>query len=197
MALTGCWSKNFTNSHLIPGPFTSRVMHSCLGLQCLHSPNWSRHERRIANCDGFLRSTQGTAIRAIYPNETFESNFLHKCFNLFQHVSTPQMFQFGKQQSRHKNISSSIVLYTSGQPSYSRRHSSCWVSPHGNTLSLRAVTWTQGICSTQPSPVHLLGMHSTSNRETRLCPLHNSYSSTDNNRAVWRSGMITDGMRGC
>jgi len=80
--------------------------------------------------------------------------------------------QFGKQQSCHKNISSSIVLYTSGQPSYSRRHSSCWVSPHGNTLSQHAVSWTQDICSTQPSPVHLLGMHSTSNPETRLYPLH-------------------------
>ena len=96
--------------------------------------------------------------------------------------------QFGKQQSCHKNISSSIVLYTSGQTSDSRRHSTCWVSPHGSTLYQHAVPWTQVICSTQPSPVHLLGMHSTSNRDTHLYPLHNSYSSTDNNTAVGRSG---------
>jgi len=104
-------------------------------------------------------------------------------------------FQFGKQQSRHKNISSSIVLYTSGQTSDSRRHSTCWVSPHGSTLYQHAVPWTQVICSTQPSPVHLLGMHSTSNRDTHLYPLHNSYSSTDNNTAVGRSGGFTDGVR--
>ena len=49
-------------------------------------------------------------------------------------------FSIRKQQSRHKNILSSIVLDTSRQPSYSRRHSTCWASPQWSTLSQHAVS---------------------------------------------------------
>jgi len=46
----GCWSNNVGNSHLSPGVLNSRVLRSCLVLQC-YMPHSPCHQRRLANCD--------------------------------------------------------------------------------------------------------------------------------------------------
>jgi len=57
--------------------------------------------------------------------------------------------------------------YTSGQSSYPRRHPTCWASSQkSHTVSKHAVPWRLDICSTQRSPVHRVGMHGISNRDT-------------------------------
>jgi len=47
----GCWSNNIANSHLSPGSFNSRVLHSCQVPQCSHLPHWLCHQRRFVTCD--------------------------------------------------------------------------------------------------------------------------------------------------
>ena len=39
-----------------PGPLNNRVLRSCLVAQCSYSPQWPRHQRRLANCDWMLAS---------------------------------------------------------------------------------------------------------------------------------------------
>ena len=47
-----CWANNAANSHLGPGSFGSRVLRSCLLLQCSYLPHCPcQHQRRLANCD--------------------------------------------------------------------------------------------------------------------------------------------------
>jgi len=41
----GCWSNNIVNSHLSPGPLNSRVLRSCLVLQCSHPRHWTCHQQ--------------------------------------------------------------------------------------------------------------------------------------------------------
>ena len=45
------WGNSVANSHLSPGPFNSSVLRSCLVPQYSHSPHWSCHQPRLANCD--------------------------------------------------------------------------------------------------------------------------------------------------
>ena len=60
------------------------------------------------------------------------------------------------------------VSYTSGQPSYPRRHPTCW----SLSLARRAVPWSKA----QHSPVYRVGMHSAWNRDTHLYPPRNNLS---------------------
>ena len=46
-----CWSSKVANNHLSPGPFSSRVLRSCLVQQCSRPPHWPCHQRRLTNCD--------------------------------------------------------------------------------------------------------------------------------------------------
>ena len=60
------------------------------------------------------------------------------------------------------------------------------------------VLWSLDICFTQRSPVHEVGMHIISNRDTHLYPPHNNSSiHLTTKTEFWHSGQITDGMRSC
>jgi len=48
--------KHAANRHFSPGQFNSRLLRSCLVLQCSHMPRWPCHKRLLANCDWMLAS---------------------------------------------------------------------------------------------------------------------------------------------
>ena len=50
LARTRVLGRNVANSHHGPGSFNSRVLRSCLVLQCSPLPHWLCHQRRLANC---------------------------------------------------------------------------------------------------------------------------------------------------
>jgi len=86
--------------------------------------------------------------------------------------------------------------YTSGQPSSSRRHPTCWASSQRNHTVQHAVPWRLDTCSTQHSLVHPVQTHGVSNRDTHSYPpRNNSLVYLTTTAYVRRSGRITNGMR--
>ena len=53
----GCWSSNAANSHLRPGAFNSRVLHSCLVPQCSRVPHRPVINDALRTVTGCLRPT--------------------------------------------------------------------------------------------------------------------------------------------
>ena len=103
----------------------------------------------------------------------FNSRVLISCL-VPQCSHTPHWFC---DQRRLANCDWMPASYTSGQPSYVRRHPTSWASWQSSLLCFQhTVPWSLHICSTQLSPIHSVGTHGNSNRDTDLYPPHNSQS---------------------
>ena len=63
----GIWSNNVANSHLSPGPFSSRILCFCLVLQCSHLPHWPHHQRHLAKWD-WMPAYLHTSGQSSYPH---------------------------------------------------------------------------------------------------------------------------------
>ena len=92
--------------------------------------------------------------------------------------------------------------YTSGQPSYSCRHSTCWASSQrSHTVSS---TPCHGAWTPAPLSAHRVGMYGVANQDTLLHPTHQFIwqqkcgalgGITDRRRRVWRT--LRDSVLSC
>ena len=85
-------------------------------------------------------------------------------------------------------------VITSGQSSYPHRHPTSWASSQRSHII--SSTPCHRAWLTQCSPVHPMGMHGVSNRDTHLCPPQNNSSiHVITTSEVRRSWHFTNGMR--